>query len=110
PLEALALELGELDAVGGVADVEVKDGPDEGETAGLAREPADDLGAALDLAEGSLEQVGAPPPPAVSDRVAKVHDERVEVVVQALRRRGVASLIELLDEGLQSLPAVALVD
>src|SRR5207302_9687994 len=58
PLEALALELGELDAVGGVADVEVEHGPDERETAGLAREPADDLGAALDLAEGSLEQVG----------------------------------------------------
>ena len=35
-LEALAFELGELDAVGGVSDVEVKDGPDEREAAGLA--------------------------------------------------------------------------
>jgi hypothetical protein len=64
-LEALAFELGELDAVGGVADVEVKDGPDEREAAGLAGEPADDLGAAFDLAERSLEQVGAAPPPAM---------------------------------------------
>src|SRR5215211_1589995 len=38
PLEALALELGEPDAVGGVGDVEVKDGPDECEAAGLAGE------------------------------------------------------------------------
>ena len=43
-------------------------------------------------------------------RVAQVHDERVEVVIQALRGGGVAGLIEVLDEGLQSLPAVALVD
>ena len=35
-LKALAFELGELDAVGGVADVEVENGPDEGEAAGLA--------------------------------------------------------------------------
>jgi hypothetical protein len=37
PLEALAFELGELDAVGGVGDVEVKHGPDQGQAAGLAR-------------------------------------------------------------------------
>jgi hypothetical protein len=36
----LALELSELDAVGGVADVEVKHGPDEREAAGLTRKPA----------------------------------------------------------------------
>jgi hypothetical protein len=30
PLELLALELGEVDAVGGVGDVEVEDGPDAG--------------------------------------------------------------------------------
>jgi hypothetical protein len=35
-LWALALELGELDAVGGVGDVEVEYGPDEREAAGLA--------------------------------------------------------------------------
>jgi hypothetical protein len=61
PLEVLAFELGELDAVGGVADVEVKYGPDEREAAGLAGEAADDLGAALDLAEGSLEQIRRAP-------------------------------------------------
>jgi hypothetical protein len=44
--EALAFELGESDAVGGVGDVEVKDGPDEREAAGLAGEPADHFGAA----------------------------------------------------------------
>ena len=59
-LEALAFELGEFDAVGGVADVEVEDRPHEGEAAGLAREPADHLGAALDLAQRSLEQVRRP--------------------------------------------------
>src|SRR5438094_10438905 len=85
PLEALALELGELDAVCGMGDVEVKHSPDERETAGLSGEAADDLGAALDLAEGSLEQVGRSPAAAVSDRVAKVRDKRVEVVIQALR-------------------------
>ena len=55
-LEVLALELGELDAVCGVADVEVEDGPDEREAAGLTGEAADDLGAAFDLAERSFEQ------------------------------------------------------
>src|SRR3954449_4686811 len=79
-LEVLAFELGELDAVGGVADVEVKDGPDEREAAGLAGEPADHLGAAFDLAERSFEQVGAAPPAAVAGGVAQVHDEGVEVV------------------------------
>ena len=43
-LEALAFELGELDAVGGVADVEVKDGPDEGEAAGFAAAGASTTG------------------------------------------------------------------
>src|SRR4051795_13773125 len=76
-LEVLAFELGELDAVGGVADVEVKDGPDEREAAGLAGEPADDLGAALDLAQRALEQVRRSPPPAVPGGVAQVRDERV---------------------------------
>ena len=56
-LEVAAFELGEPDAVGGVADVEVKHGPDQREAAGLAGEAADDLGAALDLAERALEQV-----------------------------------------------------
>ena len=56
-LELLALELGELDAVGGVGDVEVEHGPDEREAAGLAGEAADHLGAAFDLGERAFEQV-----------------------------------------------------
>src|SRR5207245_1136186 len=59
-LEALALELGEPDAVGGVRHAEVEHRPDEREAAGLAGEAADHLGASLHLAERSLEQVGAP--------------------------------------------------
>jgi CheY-like chemotaxis protein len=51
-----------VDAVGGVGDVEVKHGPDERQAPGLAGEPADHLGAALDLAQRSLEQVRASPP------------------------------------------------
>jgi hypothetical protein len=47
----LAFELGELDAVGGMGDVEVKHGPDECEPAGLAGEAADYLGAAFGFAE-----------------------------------------------------------
>src|SRR3954452_3312683 len=101
--ERLTLELGELDAVGGVGDVEVEDGPDEGEAAGLAGEAADDLGAAFDLAERSLEQVRAAPPPAVAGRVAQVDDERVEIVGQASGGGGVAGVVELVDEGLESL-------
>src|SRR5215211_177263 len=57
PLELLAFELGEADAVGGVADVEVEHGPDERQAAGLAGEAADHLGAALDLTERAFEQV-----------------------------------------------------
>src|SRR4051794_2826407 len=87
-LELLAFELGELDAVGGVADVEVQDGPDEGEAAGLAGEPADHLGASFDFAQRSLEQVRAAPAPAVSGRVAQMDDERVEVVGKASGGRG----------------------
>jgi hypothetical protein len=54
----LAFELTEPDAVVGVRDVEVQDGPDEREAAGLAGEAADHLGAAFDLGERPFEQVG----------------------------------------------------
>src|SRR3954449_8253684 len=60
-LEVLALELGELDAVGGVADVEIEDGPDERQAARLAGEAADHLGAQFDLAERPFEQVPRSP-------------------------------------------------
>ena len=49
-VEPLVVELGEADAVGFVGDDEVEHGPDEREAAGLAGEPADDLGAPADLA------------------------------------------------------------
>src|SRR5258707_15805520 len=38
----------------------VQDGPDQGEAAGLAGEPADDLDPAAGLAERSLDEVGVP--------------------------------------------------
>jgi hypothetical protein len=101
PIELLAVELGELDAVGGVGDVEVKDGPDKRQAAGLAGEAADDLGAPFDLAERSLEQARRAPPPAMPARVARVHAERVEVVGEASGRGGVAGPIELVDEALE---------
>jgi len=47
--QALAFELVEADAVLGVGEVDVEDGPDEREAAGLAREAADRFGAAFDL-------------------------------------------------------------
>jgi hypothetical protein len=50
PVETLVFELAEPDAIGGVADVEVEHGPDQGEAAGLAGEAADHLGAPFDLA------------------------------------------------------------
>jgi hypothetical protein len=107
-VEALALELGEPDAVGGVGDVEVEHGPDERQAACLAGEAADHLGPPLDLAERPLEQVCASPSAAVSGGVAQVHDERVEVVGQAFGGGGVARLLELVDQALESLLAVAL--
>ena len=38
----------------------VEHGPDQGEAAGLAGEPADDLDPAAGLAEGALDEVGVP--------------------------------------------------
>src|SRR4051794_16888768 len=93
-----------------MADVEVKDRPDECEAAGLAREPADHLGAAFDLAERPFEQVRASPAPAMAGRVAQMDDERVEVVGETLRGGGVAGPIELADQRQEPLLGVALVD
>src|SRR4030095_13874331 len=87
PAQVLAFELAEPDAVLGVGDVEVKDGPDEREAAGLAGEAADHRGAAFDLGERSFEQVGAAPSAAVSGRVGQVPDERLEGAREALRPR-----------------------
>src|SRR5919198_6400369 len=57
PLEALAVELVEVDAVGLVSDEEIEHGPDQRETALLAGEPAHHLGPPFDLAERALEQI-----------------------------------------------------
>jgi hypothetical protein len=46
----------------------------------------------------------------VPARVAQVDDERVQIVRETLRRRGVAGAVELVNEGLESLLAVALID
>ena len=55
--EVLAVERGEVDAVGLVCDEQVEHRPDEGEAAGLAGEAAHHLGPAFDFAERALEQV-----------------------------------------------------
>jgi hypothetical protein len=101
------VELVEADAVGLVGDEEIEDGPDEREAAVLAGEAAHHLGPAFDLAERTLEQVGASPPAAVAGWIAQVNDERVQIVGEASRRGGVAALVELVDEGLESLFGVA---
>ena len=56
--EVLAVERGEVDAVGLVGDKQIEHGPDEGEAAVLAGEASHHLGAAFDLAERAFEQVG----------------------------------------------------
>ena len=108
--EALAVERVEVDAVGLVGDEQVEHGPDEGEAAGLAGEAAYHLGAAFDFAEGTLEQVRAAPPSSVSEWVAQVHDERVEVVGQAAGGGGVALLVEVVHERLEAAFGVRFVD
>src|SRR5215218_5144013 len=92
-----------------MADVEVQDGLDEGEAAGLAGEALDHFRAALDLAERAFEQVRRSPPPSVPGRVAQVHDERVEVVGQTAGGGGVARVRELVDERIEALLCVSLV-
>jgi hypothetical protein len=92
------VELGEADAVGLVGDEQVQDGPDEGQAAVFAGEPAHDLGAAFDLAERAFEQVGAARAPAVPGWAAQVHDEGVEVVGQTAGSRAQAARLELVDE------------
>jgi len=82
-VEVLAVQVGERGSVAGVVEEQVEDGPDHGEAAGLAGESADDFGAPADLAERSFEKVRAAPAVTVSERVAQVDDERVEVVGEA---------------------------
>jgi hypothetical protein len=57
-LDALTVELVEVDAVGLVGNQEVEHSPDESQAAVLAGEAAHHLGAPFDLAVRPLEQVG----------------------------------------------------
>src|ERR1700732_531434 len=109
PVELLAVDVGELDPVAGVVDLEVEHGPDEREAALLAREPPDHLRPSLHLAERPLEQVGRAPALAVPKRVAQMGDESIEIVREASRARRIAGPLELGDEGREPLGSVALV-
>ena len=71
----------------------------------LAGEAAHHFGAPADLTEGALQQVG-PPPLAVAERVAEVHDQGVEVLGQAPGGGLVAAVLELGDQDLQTQLAV----
>jgi hypothetical protein len=79
-VEVLAVDFGERRAVARVAEEQVEYCPDEREAAGLAGEAAHHFGSPADLTERPFEEIRASPPFAVSERVAQVHDERVEVV------------------------------
>jgi hypothetical protein len=80
--------------------------PDEREAARFAGEPADHLRAPADLAQRSLKQVRRPPRLAVPQRVAQMHDERVEVVGEAAGGGLIASVVELADQHLWAQRAV----
>jgi hypothetical protein len=45
----------------------------------------------------------------MAQRVAQVHDERIEVIAEASSRRGEAGALELCDQGAEPLACVALV-
>src|SRR6266487_4128455 len=64
----------------------VQDGPHEGEAAGLAGEPADDLDSPAGLAEGALDEVGVPYPVMVLSREPQVGGQAFPVGGQALHR------------------------
>ena len=78
-----------------MGEEQVEDSPDEREAVGLAGEAADHFGSPADLAERPFEEIGASPPFTVSERVAQVHDERVEVVGQAAGGGLLAAVLEL---------------
>ena len=93
-VEVLAVDVGERGAAAGVAAEQVKHRPDEREEAHLAGEAAHHFGAPADLPERSFEEIGRAPPLTVSERVAQVHDERVEVVSEAPGGRLIAVVLE----------------
>jgi hypothetical protein len=94
-VEVLAVEVGEGGTVAGVAEEQVEHRPDERQAAGLAGEAAHHFGAPANFAERPLEEIGLPPPFAVSERIAQVNDQRVEIVSEAASGRLVAGVLEL---------------
>jgi hypothetical protein len=78
-------------------DDEIEHCPGGGETARLAREPADDLGPAAYFLERALQQVGAAQSPPERERVGQMDSERDQVIGQTRRGRGVRAQ-ELADE------------
>ena len=106
-VEQLVAEvLPQPDAVGGHGQAapagrgSVQYRPYQGHTAGLAGEPADELGPAAGLAEGPLDLVRVPGPRPVVARKPQVGGQRGAVVFQAPHRGGeplVISVYELVD-------------
>src|SRR5215468_9351732 len=81
----------------------VEHGPDQGEAAGLAGQPADDLDAAAGLAEGSLDEVGMPDALVVVRREPQVGGQALPVCEQDLGRGWVDRLVaggEFTDAGI----------
>jgi hypothetical protein len=106
--EPLTVELVEMDAVGLVGDEEV-----EGRQTGV-RQLSSPGKRPITLVRRWPRRATAragwwPPPPAVAGRVAQVHDERVQIVGQALGRVGEAALVELVDKRLEPLLCIAFV-
>src|SRR2546421_6270268 len=71
----------------------VQDGPDQGEAAGLAGEPADDLDPAPGLAAGALDEVGVPEAAVVPGGEARVGGQALAVGEQDLGRGRVGLLV-----------------
>src|SRR5262245_44440634 len=81
----------------------VEHGPDQGEAAGLAGQPADDLDPAAGLAEGSLDEVGMPDALVVVRREPQVGGQALLVGEQDLGRGWVDRLVaggEFTDAGI----------
>src|SRR5262249_54903828 len=71
----------------------VENGPDQGEAAGLAGEPADDLDPSAGLAEGPLDEVGVPDTVVVPGGEPQVGGQAFAVGEQALDRGRVQAAV-----------------
>ena len=89
----------------GARDDEVHDGPGHGETARLAREPADHLGPPAHLLERPFEQVGRAQTASETGGIAQVDREGGKIVGQTRRRRWEGAC-ELADEDPQPMLGV----